>query len=114
MYLWELAISVTGDPALVLHLPSYYNSGQSHFVSSIVFSSATPLDGLRQWVRYASLVCDSDRFELQERGDFITLVYANISPAHDYRWLPELYFSLTSGLFPQAIHGQHVIEEICR
>ena len=110
--LCELAIGVTGDPALALHLPGYYNSGQSHFVTSIIFSSATLIDGLRQWVRYASLICDADRFELQEGGDFVTLVYANISPAHKYRWLAEQYFSQMTRYFPQAIHGEHVIEEI--
>lgn len=110
--LWELAISITGDSALGLHLPGYYKPGQSHFVPSIIFSSTTLLDGLRQWVRYASLVCDADRFELQERGDFVTLVYANISPAHNFRWLPELYFSLMSSLFQQSIHGNHDIAEI--
>ena len=96
--LWELAISLTGDPALGLHLSRYYNSGQFHFVTSIVFSSATLLDGLQQWIRYVSLVCNADRFELQEHGDFVTLVYTNISQTHENRWLPELYFSLMDGL----------------
>jgi len=110
--LWELAISVTGDPALGLHLYRYYNSGQSHFVPGIIFSSPSLLDGLQQWVRYASLVCNADKFELQEHGDFFTLVYTNISPAHKNLWLPELYFSLMSGLLLERIHGEHVIEEI--
>ena len=110
--LWELATGVTRDPALGLHLPSYYNPGESHFVTSIIFSSDTLLDGLHQWVRYASLICEADRFELQEGGDFVTLVYSNISPAHQNRWLPELYFSLMTTLFQQATPGEHVIEEI--
>lgn len=110
--LLELAINATGDPALSLHLHGYYSSGQSHFVTSIILSSTTLLDGLRQWVRYAALICNADRFELQERGDSVTLVYANISPAHNYRWLPEQYFSQVANCFQQAIHDDHVIEEI--
>ncbi len=111
--LWELTISITGDPALGLHLSRYYNSGQSHFVTSIILSSATLLDGLQQWIRYASLICNADRFELQEHGDFVTLVYTNISQTHKNRWLPELYFSLMYGLlFQERTHGEHVIEEI--
>ena len=112
LLLWELAISVSGDPALGLHLHRYYNQGQSHFVPSIIFSSATLKEGLQQWVRYASLVCDADRFELREQGDFITLVYTNISHEHKNRWLPELYFSLMVDLFRQAIGRVSVIEEI--
>jgi len=110
--LWELAIEVTGDPALGLHLSRYYSPGQSHFVPGIIFSSATLLEGLKQWIRYAALVCNADKFELREHGDSVTLVYTNISSAHQNRWLPELYFSLMADLFQQAINGECVIEEI--
>lgn len=110
--LWELAVEATGDAALGLHLPRYYDPGQSHFVPGIIFSSATLLEGLKQWIRYAALVCDADRFELREQGDFVILVYTNISPDHGNRWLPELYFSLMVDQFRQAINGECTIEEI--
>ncbi len=112
LLLWELAISATEDPALGLHLPRYYNQGQYHFVPSIIISSATLLDGLKQWIRYGSLVCDADKFELRDHGDSVTLLYTNLSPAHENRWLPELYFSLMVEHFQQAIGSECVIEEI--
>jgi len=43
--LWELAISVTGDPALGLHLYRYYNSGLSHFVPRLNFEKPSPAEG---------------------------------------------------------------------
>ena len=110
--LWELAIGVTGDPALGLHLPNYYAPQQFHFVSSIIFSSPTILKGLQQWGRYDSVICDADRIELQESGGYVTFVFSNISPSHRNRWVPELYFSLMNNWFQRATNNECAIEEI--
>jgi len=110
--LWELAVKVTGDPALGLHLRDHYNPGQSHFVTSLFNSSPTLLEGLRQWIRYCSLLSDADQFELHEQGDDVILVYSNHSPLFKKPWIPELYFSLVAAQFQQATDNPGVAEEV--
>ena len=110
--LWELAIEATGDSALGLHLRDHYNPGQSHFVTSLFSSSPTLLAGLRQWIRYCSIVSDADQFELREIGDDVVLVYSNRSPIFRKPWIPELYFSLVVMQFQQATGKPGLAEEV--
>lgn len=106
--LWKLAVDTTGEPALALKLPRYYNRGQLHFVSSIVLASASLFEGLQQWRRYSSLICNADQFVLHSDDETVSLTYSNLSAAHQNPWMPELYFSLL------CHHFQIATDSTCR
>jgi AraC-like DNA-binding protein len=114
--LWEIAIEVTDDPALGLHLRERYGSNTMHFVIILALNSNTILDAAVAWARYDKLICDIDRIEFYEEQDHYILSYTNTAREFENRWIPELYFSLAleygskvthQGLSPVAVWFKH-------
>lgn len=87
--LWELAISVTGDPALALRLRSRYGRSMMHFVITIAKNSANLLEAASHWCRYAEVISESDRVELREEGETVILTHTNLSPEYQNIWMTE-------------------------
>jgi len=91
--LWQIAIAVTEDPALALHLRQTYGKDLMHFVVILAMKSADPLEAAQNFCRYAKVVCESDHFEIEFKDDNFILTYSNTSPEHENIWLPEYHLS---------------------
>ena len=92
--LWRLAIEVTGDPALGLRLFKYYDQDEMHYVAQLLKYSPDLRASILDWARYVRLICPADRIELRSEGSFYAIVYSNLSPAHQNRFITEHYFSI--------------------
>jgi AraC-like DNA-binding protein len=116
MTLWELAVKVTGDPALALHIRESYGSNMLHFVGYIAINSANSIESLKNFIRYSSLICEAHHFELGVSEDLVSITYSNTSPEHQNPWMPEhnlsslVYFSrllIHKSMYPEIVHFQH-------
>lgn len=114
--LWKLAIEVTGDPALGIHLRQTYGENLSHFANHISFNSENGLVALENFIRYASLICEAHQFELIADSGLIRINYTNTSPDHQNDWMPEYNLSslvyygrkfVHENLCPETVLFQH-------
>lgn len=78
--LWELGKSISKDPALGLHLRNDYGKNFKHFVVSIALNSVNLFEAVKHWCRYTRLICDTDRLDLKENTDRISIVFSNLNP----------------------------------
>lgn len=92
--LWHLAVRATGDPALGLRLFDYYAPEEMHFIGQVLKFAPDVRTSIVLWTRYVKLICPTDRVELRREGSFYVATYANLSPAHQNRFLPEHYASI--------------------
>ncbi len=99
--LWEFAVHTTGDPALALKLPALSPKQMRHLVALLASNAETLRDSILNWVKYAPLVCPTDRIELREEGDRACVLYRNLSPEHENIWMPQFYSAVGTA---QAIH----------
>jgi len=91
--LWQIAVDVTGDPAIGLHLRKNYGKSYMHFVIMIALNSENLLGAVNSWAQYDRLICDTDRVELFEEKDHYVFTYAAAYPEYENRWIPEHHFS---------------------
>ena len=92
--LWQIAVNVTNDPALGLHLRKNYGTNIMHFVVIIALNSENLLEAMQSWARYDKLICFTDRIEIFEKKNHYIFTHTNTSPEHENRWIPEHHFSL--------------------
>jgi AraC-like DNA-binding protein len=92
--LWQIAVDLTNDPALGLHLRYTYGKDLMHFVVNLALNSSNMLEAMQHWIRYEKLISDTDRTELFEKEDRCIITYTNLSPEHENRWIPEHNISL--------------------
>ena len=92
--LWQIAVDVTCDPAIGLHLRKNYATSTMHFVVIIALNSKNLLEAMQSWARYDRLISETDRVEIFEKEDHYIFTYTNISPEHENRWIPEHHLSL--------------------
>jgi AraC-like DNA-binding protein len=92
--LFEIAIDLTGDPALALKLRKKTGLRYVHFVVSLAQFSSSLLEAAFLISRYARLISDADRFDIFDTGDRIKIVYTNNFPEYQNKWIPEHHFSL--------------------
>jgi len=90
--LWELAIDITGDPALALRLRQNTGLRMVHFVVQMAMQSKTMLDALFHFIRYAKLIAETNKFEIVKKGEIVEITYTDTSP-YQVRWLPEYHSS---------------------
>jgi len=90
--LWELAIDITGDPALALRLRQNTGLRMVHFVIQMAMQSKTMLDALFHFTRYAKLIAETNKFEIASKGELVEWTYTDTSP-YQLRWFPEYIFS---------------------
>ncbi len=105
--LTALATRELGDPALGLHVAETLPLERQHVVFRIAHTTGTFRDAMAAWARYASLVCTSDRFVLEDRGDRFRFSYAPLPEALPLPFLHEHYLvlvrrALTLGLGARA------------
>lgn len=115
--LWQVAIDITGDPALALRLRRKVGLQYVHFVGSLACYSINLLEGAYHCSRYAKLVSDADKFDVFDDGRLIKIIYTNIFPEYQNRWIPEHHFSLSldvarslteNNFDPVEVHFQHI------
>lgn len=92
--LWQIAVDVTNDPALGLHLRKNYGTNIMHFVVIIALNSENLLEAMQSWARYDRLICETDRIEIFEKKNHYIFTYTNTIPEYENRWIPEHHFSL--------------------
>jgi len=81
--LWDLAIEMTGDPALGLHLPDRMTaSGKVHFLVPLTASAPTLRSAFALIERFSVLLSDVERHEVHEEGDALVLVHAYTCPSY--------------------------------
>lgn len=116
LILWQIAIDLTGDPALALHLRKKVGLQHVHFVVSLVHYSSNFLEAAYHTCRYMKLISDGDKCDVFDEGDHIKIVLTSIFPEYKNRWIPEHHFSLVidtaksivdSEINPLAVHFQH-------
>ena len=92
--LWQIAVDVTQNPALGLHLRLDYGKKYMHFVIMIALNSKNLLNALKSWADYDMLICDTDRVKFFKQKNNIIVTYACSDPAYENRWIPEHHFSI--------------------
>ncbi|MBC2713756.1 MAG: AraC family transcriptional regulator [Desulfobacteraceae bacterium] len=114
--LWQIAIDLTGDPALALHLRKKVGLRIVHFVVSLAQHSSNLLEAMFHLSQYAKLMSDTDKFDVFDEDGLITIVYTNTAPEYQNRWIPEHHFSLglrigrslvSREYNPLKVHFQH-------
>ena len=115
--LWQIAIDLTGDPALALHLREKVGLQYVHFVVALAQHSSNLLEAAFHFSRYGKLISATDKFDVSDEGGFIKIVYTNVLPDYQSRWIAEHHFSLTldlcrsltkSDFNPVNVHFQHM------
>ncbi len=91
--LWQMAETVTQDPAIGLHLRQNYGHNYVHFAIMIARNCDTLLDAVRSWSEYAMLVNDTDRVLIHEQENHVVCTYTCSSPEYENKWIPEHHFS---------------------
>lgn len=94
--LWQIAVDVTHDPALGLHLRKNYGTQLTHFVVRIALNSSNVLEALKSWAYYDMLICGIDKIDIFEEKDHYIFTYTNRVPKYENRWIPEHHFSLAA------------------
>ena len=92
--LWQVAIHLTKDPALALHLRKKTGKRMVHFVVQLARHSSSLIEALAHFSQYAKLMSENDKFELFDNGELVEVVYTNTAPEFQIRWLPEHNFSM--------------------
>ncbi|MCF6248264.1 MAG: AraC family transcriptional regulator [Desulfobacula sp.] len=93
--LWQMAVDVTHDSAIGLHLRKHYGPNLMHFVIIIALNCDTLLGAVQSWARYDQLICETDQIRIFEKEDHYIFTYTNTAPEFENRWIPEQYFSLS-------------------
>ncbi len=112
LMLWELAVKVTGDPALAIHLRRTYGRNLTHFSNYICLNSVNGLESLENFIRYARLICEAHQFELKKDSEFVTINYLNTSLANQNIWMPEYNLSSLIYFGRRLIHKSFNPEEV--
>lgn len=110
--LWKFAIQKTGNPALALTLREHAVPEPMHLVLHICHTAATVKEAMEQNIRYASLVCDSDKYDWTEGPKNSSYRYVNTSPKHQSPWLAEYNLSSTVRLVRSMIGGNELPAEV--
>ncbi len=114
--LWQIAIDLTGDPAMALCLRKKVGLQYVHFLISLGHYSSNLLEAAHHISRYMQLISDAERCDIFDMMDHIKIVLTNSFPEYQNRWIPEHHFSLVvetarslvgSKMNPLAIHFQH-------
>ena len=114
--LWQLAVNVTGNPALAIHLREKYGKDLTHFTSLLGMNSKSVLEGLENMKRFSPLFSDIEKIEFYQDNEFVTILYNNIDPLYQNIWMPEYIFYLfvyygrleiDETLNPVEVHFQH-------
>ena len=82
--LCELAMDLTGDPALGLHWSDRLNVNSFHLVSDLLSHAPTLRQAFESLFRFHQLLTDHAMFELQERADKV-LVTTMLAPGESPR-----------------------------
>jgi AraC-like DNA-binding protein len=78
--LWELALTHTSDNQLGLRLALKPYNNEMSLVSHVFFNSENLREGLKQYIRYFSLINNAMRIELITRGDQAILQFICENP----------------------------------
>ncbi len=114
--LWQLAIDITGDPALALRLRKKVGLRSVHFIVTLAKHSSTLLEALFHYYRYGNLISTAEQRRFFEADGYYKAVHTNLYPEYQNRWLPEHNFSLALQLgksilkknfVPVSVHFQH-------
>ena len=90
--LWSLASNHTNDPYLGLRLAQNPYNNEMSLVSHVFFNSQNLREGLKQYIRYYSLINESVTVQLKTREDKAIVSYHCIKP--DYYCEKDIEHSL--------------------
>ncbi|GAB3768644.1 AraC family transcriptional regulator [Spirosoma horti] len=79
--LWALAIQVTADPHLDLHMAEYVHHSSYGVLAYVLMHSPTLGVAIHKLCRYGDIVCNGTRISLRHLGDSVELVIDITSPA---------------------------------
>ncbi|MDX1588710.1 MAG: AraC family transcriptional regulator [Oleiphilaceae bacterium] len=102
--LWQLALELTGDPALGLRLGEVVDPDRMGLMSHIVFNSDTVAHALDEYVRLQGLVNEAIQLVRVREGDQVRLVWQVPDPAH--YCIPDMERTLSAAL-TRARHFIH-------
>jgi AraC-like DNA-binding protein len=114
--LFEIAVKLSGDPALALRLRKKTGIQFVHFLVSLVQYSSNLLEAAYHISRYARLISDADKLDIFDAGNCIKITLTNIFLEYNNKWIPEHHASLlvdvtrslmSNNLNPLSIHFQH-------
>ncbi len=114
--LFEIAVNLSGDPALALRLRKRTGIQFVHFLVSLVQYSSNLLEAACHISRYARLISDADKLDIFDAGNCVKITLTNIFPEYNNKWIPEHHLSLmvdvsrslmSNDLNPLSIHFQH-------
>jgi AraC-like DNA-binding protein len=112
--LWALAVQVTADPHLDLHMAEHVHHSSYGVLAYVLMHSPTLGAAIHKLCRYGDIVCNGTRISLRHLGNSVELVVEITSPAIVYPhfvlnselsiYLHMLRLLSGQSLSPEAVH----------
>ena len=110
--LWTLATNHTNDPYLALRLAQNSYNNEMSLVSHVFFNSQNLREGLKQYIRYYSLINESVTVQLKTQEDKAIVSYHCINP--DYYCEKDIEHSLALSVtrIKEHISAEIILDEV--
>ncbi|MBC3792172.1 AraC family transcriptional regulator [Spirosoma utsteinense] len=82
--LWAMAVQVTADPHLDLHIAEHVHHSSYGVLAYVLMHSPTLGEAIHKLCRYGDIVCNGTRISLRHLGESVELVVEITSPAIVY------------------------------
>lgn len=114
--LWPIAIGLTGDSALALHLRKSSGKKNIHFIGSLAISSQNLLEAAHHLARYNRIITNADKYDIIVTENIVKIVLTTLYPEYQQRWIPENQFGVLTDtgralvnleINPLEVHFQH-------
>jgi AraC-like DNA-binding protein len=92
--IWQIAIDLTGDPALALHLRKSSGKKNIHFVGSLARSSKNLLEAAQHLARYNRIITNADKYDIIVTENIVKIVLTILYAEYKNRWIPEHHFGV--------------------
>jgi len=114
--LWPIAIGLTGDPALAIHLRKSSGKKNIHFIASLALSSQNLLEAAHHLARYNRIITNADRYDIIVTENTVKIVLTILYAEYQERWISEHHFGgitdtvralVNFEINPLEVHFQH-------
>ena len=110
--LWQKTATVTGDPAIAIHLRQHHGNHFIHFINHMAINSRTVRESFQHYTRYGKLMGNAFSYKLRQEDDLTAFVFSITSALHQNPWIPEYHLSLTRYLAEMLGFQEATLKEV--